>query len=92
MADIIEVAERQGRQMSLAQAYERAAMLHPEVSKVMLARQQGSNARQLTQAAQRARSAAVSVKGAAPVGNPVASEPTSIRDSIEAAIAAHSGY
>jgi hypothetical protein len=90
MADIIELAEKHGRQVTLQQAYERAAMLHPEVSKVMLARQQGVNARSLTQAAQRARSAAVSVRGSAPVGNPNPQEPTSIRESIEAAIQAHS--
>jgi hypothetical protein len=67
-------------------------MLHPEVSKVIMARQQGANARQLTAAAQRARGAAVSVKGAAPVGNPNGHEPTSIRESIEAAIESHSRY
>jgi hypothetical protein len=92
MADIIELGERRGRDISIADAYKQAAMLHPEVSKVMLARQQGANARQLTQNAQRARSAAVSVRGAAPVGNPAGPEPSSIRESIEAAIQAHSGY
>jgi hypothetical protein len=92
MADIIELADKRGRSVSIAEAYRQAAMLHPEVSKVMLARQQGVNARQLTQNAQRARSAAVSVRGTAPVGNPTPHEPTSIRESIEAAIAAHSGY
>lgn len=92
MADIIELGERRGRDISIADAYKQAAMLHPEVSKVMLARQQGVNARQLTQNAQRARSAAVSVRGTAPVGNPAGPEPSSIRESIEAAISAHSGY
>lgn len=90
MADLIEVAARNGRDMPLAEAYQRACMLHPEVSRVMLARQQGVNAQALTQAAKTARSAAVSVKGAAPVGNPERREPTSVRESIEAAIAAHS--
>ena len=89
MADIIEVAERQGRTVTLQQAYERAAMLHPEVSKVMLARQQGASAQALTRNAQRARAAAVSVRGSAPVGGPVGREPTSIRESIEAAISQH---
>jgi len=92
MADILEVAQRQGYPVTLAEAYDRAAMLHPEVSKVIMARQQGANARQLTAAAQRARGAAVSVKGAAPVGNPNGHEPTSIRESIEAAIESHSRY
>jgi hypothetical protein len=92
MADIIELGEKRGRDISIPEAYRQAAMLHPEVSKVMLARQQGANARQLTQNAQRARSAAVSVRGTAPVGNPAGPEPSSIRESIEAAIQAHSGY
>ena len=89
MADIIELGEKHGRNVTLEQAYERAAMLHPEVSKVMLARQQGVNARTLTQNAQRARSATVSVRGSAPIGGPVGREPNSIRESIEAAISQH---
>ena len=90
MADMIEVAERQKYPLSLQDAYDRACALHPEVSKVIMARRQGANAQQLTQAAQRAKSAAVSVRGVAPVGNPNAVEPSSIRESIEAAIEAHS--
>jgi hypothetical protein len=92
MADMIEVADRNGQQLSLEEAYQRAAMLHPEVSKVIMARQQGANAQALTTAARRAKTAAVSVKGAAPVGNPGGPEPSSIRESIEAAIEAHSRY
>ena len=90
MADMLEVADRQKVALSLQDAYDRACALHPEVSKVIIARRQGANAQQLTQAAQRARSAAVSVRGSAPVGNPNAVEPSSIRESIEAAIEAHS--
>lgn len=90
MADLIEVAERQGYEMTLPEAYQRAALLHPEVSRVIIARQQGASARQLTANAQRARGAAVSVRGSAPVGGPSGAEPSSIRDSIEAAIESHS--
>ena len=90
LADIVELGEKRGQQISLADAYHRAAMLHPEVSRVMLARQQGVNAQKLTQAAHKAKGAAVSVRGSAPVGNPNAPEPSSIRESIEAAIEAHS--
>ncbi len=90
MADAIEVAERNGRTLSLADAYHRACLLHPEVSKVMIARQQGQSAANLTQAATRAKAAAVSVKGAAPVGSPEPTAPTSVRNAIEAAIEAHS--
>lgn len=92
MADLVEVAQKQGGDMSLADAYDRAALLHPEISKVIIAQRQGVNAHQLTQAAQRAKAAAVSVVGSAPIGNPNPSEPSSIRESIEAAIEAHSRY
>jgi hypothetical protein len=90
MADLIEVADKQGMNLPLQDVYDRACALHPEVSKVIMARQQGASAQQLTQKAQRAKAAAVSVRGVAPVGNPTAVEPSSIRDSIEAAIEAHS--
>jgi len=86
MADMIEVAERNGFQMDLGEAYKRACALHPEVSKVMMARQQGAAAQQLTAQARKAKGSAVSVKGGAPVGNPDRAEPTSIRESVEAAI------
>jgi hypothetical protein len=90
MADMIEVADRQGVNLSLADAYNRASMLHPDVSRVILARQQAASAKELTTAARKARGAAVSVRGGAPVGNPNASEPSSMRESIEAAIEMHS--
>lgn len=90
MADLMEVAERQNKPLTLADAYTRACWLHPEVNKVMLARQQGQSAQSLTQAAQRAKAAAVSVKGAAPVGNPAPTEPASVREAIENAIEVHS--
>lgn len=92
MADMVEVSARQGVNLSLEDAYQRAAMLHPDVSRVMLARQQGLNAQALTKAARTAKSAAVSVSGKAPVGNPGGREPSSVRESIEAAIAAHDRY
>jgi hypothetical protein len=92
MADMIEVAGRQGIKMSLEDAYKRSAMLHPDVSRTIMARQQGNSARALTDAARKARGTAVSVRGPAPVGNPEAAEPTSVRSSIEAAIEAHSRY
>ena len=92
MADMIEVAQRQGYDLSLEDAYQRAGLLHPEIGRVMMAERQGASAHQLTQAAQRAKAAAVSVNGSAPVGSPNAAEPSSIRESIEAAIEAHSRY
>ena len=92
MADITEVATKNGQNISLDEAYKRACLLHPEVSQLMMSQQQGQTAQSLTRAAAKARGAAVSVKGGAPVGSPNRSEPSSIRDSIEAAIESHSGY
>lgn len=86
MADLVEVAERNGYNLPLDDAYQRACSLHPEVSRVMIARQQGAAAQQLTARARTARASAVSVKGGAPVGNPDRAEPTSVRESVEAAI------
>lgn len=90
MADAIEMADRQGWKIDLKTAYDRACMLHPEVSQVIMARRSGVNAQAMTAAARKAKGAAVSVKGSAPVGNPEGREPSSVRDSIEAAIDAYS--
>jgi len=35
MADLIDLAHKHGRQLSLQEAYDRACAVHPEVSKVM---------------------------------------------------------
>jgi hypothetical protein len=91
MADAMEIATRQGYELSVADAYERACMLHPEVRKIIVAKQNGQSAQSLTQAAQRAKAAAVSVKGSgAVVGSPEPSEPLSVRAAIERAIETHS--
>ena len=89
MADVLEIADRQNLNISLEDAYTRACHLHPQIGQTMLARQQGQTAQNLTQAAQRAKAAAVSVKGAAPVGNPEPTAPTSVRQAIEQAMEAH---
>jgi hypothetical protein len=86
MADMMEVAEMHGQTMSLEDAYQACCMLHPEIKRIIVGRQSQQSAQSLTQAAQRSRSAAVSVRGAAPVGNPNQSEATTVREAIEAAI------
>lgn len=86
MADMIDVANMHGRDMSLEEAYNACCQLHPEISQIIIGRRTQASAANLTQAAQRSRSAAVSVRGSAPVGNPDRAEPSSIRDAIEAAI------
>lgn len=85
MADILEIAQRRGESMTLQQAYEKATFMNDSVRKVMQQRQAAQGAQVHNQAAQRARAAAVSVSGSAPVGA-MQQPSTDIRSAIEAAI------
>lgn len=84
MADIIERAARRGRAISLEQAYSLAARQHPEVSKVLVAKERAAQQAQAP-AAQRARVAAASVRHS-PATTPIdkGARP-SLRESLEAA-------
>jgi hypothetical protein len=86
MADLLEVAQRRGQNLSLPDAYKKACMLNDNVRAVLSQRVRAQGAESTTQAAQRARSAAVQVSGAAPMGGP-RQEATNVRNAIEAAIA-----
>ncbi len=85
MADLLEAAQRKGQSLTLQQAYEKACYLNDSVRKVMQQRQATQGASVTTQAAQRAKAAAVSVSGGAPLGA-LKQEPTDVRAAIEAAI------
>lgn len=85
MADILEAAQRRGQNMTLQQAYEKATFMNDSVRKVLQQRQAAQGAQVYTQAAQRAKAAAVSVSGSAPVGA-MQQPATDIRSAIEAAI------
>jgi hypothetical protein len=99
MADLIEVAAQRGIDLSYEDAYRQACQLHPDVRKVIMSRNSNTQtqnaAQQMTLAAQRAKSAAVSVSGAPATGvpgnAPAASPAMDLRASIEAAIAAQAG-
>lgn len=86
MADLLETAQRRGQNLSLVDAYKKACMLNDRVRSVLQSRAKSRGAQTKTQAAQRARSAAVSVTGAAPAGA-LRQDPTDVRSAIEAAIA-----
>jgi hypothetical protein len=86
MADIIEVAQRRGQNLTLPDAYKKACLMNDSVRSVIGQRVQAKGAQTNTQAAQRARSAAVQVSGAPSMGGPKI-EPTNVRNAIEAAIA-----
>lgn len=89
MADILEVAQRRGINMTLQDAYKKAVMMNDNVRSVLTQRSQAQKAQTQTQAAHRARSAAVSVSGAAPAGS-MQAPTTDVRSAIEAAIVASS--
>ena len=87
MADLLEVAQRRGRDLSLQDAYRQACLANSRVRQVLEGRAKQRGAQQLTGAAQKAKAAAVSVSGSPALGAPQA-ESSSIRSAIEAAIAA----
>lgn len=85
MADIIESYSRRGQNISLQDAYKKACLMNDTVRSVLSQRVKAKGAQQSTQAAQKARSAAVQVSGAAPMGA-LRQESTDVRSAIEAAI------
>ena len=85
MADIIEAAQRRGQNISLQDAYKKACLMNDSVRAVIGQRAKARGAQQTTQAAQKARSAAVQVSGSAPMGA-LKQEATDVRTAIEAAI------
>ena len=87
MADLIELASKRGREMSLEEAYDRACRAHPEIGKIFQKRDQASQAASRNQVAQKARAASVSV-GGAPTPGPSASPNADIRSALENAWAA----
>ena len=86
MADIMEVASRRGQNLSMQDAYRQACLLNPAVRSALQTRHKSQQANMQTGAAQRARSAAVSVPGSGPSMAP-RQESNDIRSAIEAAIA-----
>jgi hypothetical protein len=62
MADLLEVAERRGGKMTLQQAYDSACWQTPEIRSILIRESQAQAAGAGTQAAQRAKAAAVSVR------------------------------
>lgn len=63
MGDLLELAARRGQKLSLSDAYSRATMAHPTISKVLRSRAEAAQAAQQTAAARRAKDAAASVTG-----------------------------
>jgi len=90
MADLTELSARQGHDLTYQEAYDQACLLHPEVKRVILARQKATQAHELTTAAQRAKGAAVSVTGGpGNVSGDAVPENDSLRATIIAAMQNH---
>jgi hypothetical protein len=77
MADIMDIAARNGREMGLQEAYDAAAWQHPEIRKVMLARQSQGQVQQRKRAAS-------SIHGT-PGGEGSSSSPADLRSTLEQA-------
>jgi len=86
MADLMDLAAQQGRELSLQEAYDRACWANPEIRNVLTRRQQAQQAQQVNEKTQRAKKAAVSVSGSAPVSQAQASNGANLREDLEFAI------
>lgn len=87
MADLIEIASKRGREMTLQEAYQQACQLNPSVRAALSQRQKVNAVQGQNAAVQRAKAAAVSVPSTGPA---IGSQPVSgdsIRAAIEASIA-----
>lgn len=84
MADLLEVAGRQGRALSLKDAYDRACRLNDNVRAVLEQRAAAKTAANAQASTQRAKAAGSSVKSQ-PAGMAAPKELNSIRDYVEAA-------
>jgi hypothetical protein len=86
MADILDAATKYGRKMSLSDAYKRATLAHPGVSKILADRETSARAAQRTAATRRARNASASLpSGGAPAGAADGAKPATLRSAVEAA-------
>jgi hypothetical protein len=82
MADLLEMAQRRGREMTLEEAYDKATRAHPSIGKILAKRDQAQVAQGQNQIAQRARSASVSVSGA-PSSGVASSHADDLRSALE---------
>lgn len=90
MANALDIAARSGVALTLQEAYDRACVLHPEVSKVLEQRKLSTAATANNAATQRAKAAASSVRSQ-PAAAPAAPAPDDIRSQLEASISRLSG-
>lgn len=90
MADLMEVSQRRGRELTLQEAYKQACLTNPQVRAVLQARAKQQGGQRITEQAQRAKATAVQVTGSPALAAPQTNAAPNIRSAIEAALAAHS--
>jgi hypothetical protein len=95
MADLLEVATKQGKKLSLQDAYQRATMLHSDIAEVITERSLRERAASNSSVAAAARRKAVSLKQTPSTelatGDADPNKPTSLREDILAAAESLSG-
>jgi hypothetical protein len=84
LADILELAAKSNRKITLDEAYDRACQLHPQVSKIIAQRKEAEAAAAARASAEQARRAASSIAGA-PSGDGTRAGPKDRRDVIASA-------
>jgi hypothetical protein len=85
MADLLEMADKNGQTLSLEDAYNRAVHFHPDIAQIVEQRKAAERAKQGNASIQRARIAGSSLRTqSAPVVG--GGKPLSLRDQIEAAM------
>lgn len=89
MADLLDIAAKNQRELSLKDAYDQACWQNVQVRNILLQQQASTTAQTQTQAAQRARAAAASVKSGPRVAAPAGAENRSRMDDVAAAFDQH---
>ena len=93
ISDILRLSAARGVKMSLSDAYNRAAKLHPEISKIVTQREAAAGVKKESAFIAQKRAAASSLKVGAPrqTGTEFGASTGSLRADIEAAIAQNAG-
>jgi len=87
MADLLEIAAKQGKKLDLQTAYNRAILMHDDIAEVVQERSLRSRAEAASAAARNARRKSVSISGAPDRGEAEPNPNASLRDDIESSIA-----
>jgi len=83
MADLIDLATNQGRNMSLEEAYNKACAMHPQVSKVLEQRRVAQAAQTTAAGRQAKRNASSSVQGHTGAATGTGNRPQTLRGELE---------